>query len=431
MGNKVKRTFVKVKFPDARFRFTGKDYVYELPAGTASCNIPKERDFIRIHKLKDLHGKEAYCPAYSEKDLLVTESISFESEDDIDAQVYFGIGTWKVIQQWEISKRFEDLEEVPTPDLSNLLDGGAVFERETETIRNLEEECLANVKPLTPLVDYKIKTEDIRPLLSNNIQLVKVGDTFGGELNFGNEMKMVFKNGSLFLIKNDGETEKVLTEKVEEKNMNKNMFSGIMKNFQFGKVDTDKIAYSMNGMAFKNQNGDYVVYNADGTATNVSTLAFQMPLFAMPTALANIAAGDVIVHNKENEYVVVKEVTKTAIVAIAPDRNEIVTIVPEQSIFGFAYYTKIISLMTMFNNQASESNPFGNILPFMLMGDGEVDKDTMLMLAMCNGGAVNQNMMLPLMLMGDKDNDNTAMIAMAMMMGGQNPFALQGNVTND
>ena len=438
MGNKVKRTFVKVKFPDARFRFTGKDYVYELPAGAASCNIPKERDFIRIHKLKDLHGKEPYCPAYSEKDLLVTECITFESEDDIDAQVYFGIGTWKVIQQWEISKRFEDLEKTSTPDLSELLDDGAVFERETKTIRNLgevvqnlEEECLANVKPLTPLVDYKIKTEDIRPLLSNNIQLVKVGDTFGGELNFGNEMKMVFKNGSLFLIKNDGETEKVLTEKVEEKNMNKNMFSGIMKNFQFGKVDTDKIAYSMNGMAFKNQNGDYVVYNADGTATNVSTLAFQMPLFAMPTALANIAAGDVIVHNKENEYVVVKEVTKTAIVAIAPDRNEIVTIVPQKSIFGFDFYTKIVSPMAMMAGNATNDNPFGNILPFMLMGDGEVDKDTMLMLAMCNGGAANQNMMLPLMLMGDKGNDNTAMIAMAMMMGGQNPFAPQGNVTND
>ena len=432
MGNKVKRTFVKVKFPDARFRFTGKDYVYELPAGTASCNIPKERDFIRIHKLKDLHGKEAYCPAYSEKDLLVTESIAFESEDDIDAQVYFGIGTWKVIQQWEISKRFEDLEKVSTPDLSNLLDGGAVFERETETIRNLEEECLKSAAPLTPLVDYKIKVEDIRPLItSDNIILSKVGETSGGELYFGNEMKMVFNNGSLFLVKNNGETEKVLTEKVEEKNMNKNMFSGIMKNFQFGKVDTDKIAYSMNGMAFKNQNGDYVVYNADGTATNVSTLAFQMPLFAMPTALANIAAGDVIVHNKENEYVVVKEVTKTAIVAIAPDRNEIVTIVPQKSIFGFDFYTKIVSPMAMMAGNATNDNPFGNILPFMLMGDGEVDKDTMLMLAMCNGGAANQNMMLPLMLMGDKGNDNTAMIAMAMMMGGQNPFAPQGNVTND
>ena len=424
MGNKVKRTFVKVKFPDARFRFTGKDYVYELPAGTASCNIPKERDFIRIHKLKDLHGKEAYCPAYSEKDLLVTESITFESEDDIDAQVYFGIGTWKVIQQWEISKRFEDLEKVSTPDLSNLLDGGAVFERETETIRNLEEECLKNAAPLTPLVDYKIKADDIRPLLASDNFFVNVGESFGGELHFGNDMKMVFENGSLFLIKNGGETEKVLTEKVEEKNMNENMFSGIMKNFQFGKVDTDKIAYSMNGMAFKNQNGDYVVYNADGTATNVSTLAFQMPLFAMPTALANIAAGDVIVHNKENEYVVVKEVTKTAIVAIAPDRNEIVTI-------GFDFYTKIVSPMAMMAGNAINDNPFGNILPFMLMGDGEVDKDTMLMLAMCNGGVANQNMMLPLMLMGDKDNDNTAMIAMAMMMGGQNPFAPQGNVTND
>lgn len=431
MGNKVKRIFVKVKFPDSRFRFTGKDYVYELPAGTASCNIPKEKDFIRIHKLKDLHGKEAYCPAYSEKDLLVTESIAFESEDDIDAQVYFGIGTWKVIQQWEISKRFEGSEKASTPDLSELLDGGATFEREKEVIHTLNEECLKNAEPLTPLVDYEIKAEDIRPLISNNTIFSRVGESYGGELHFGNEMKMVFNNGSLFLIKNDSETEKVLTEKVEEKDMNKNMFSGIMKNFQFGKVDTDKIAYSMNGMAFKNQNGDYVVYNADGTATNVSTLAFQMPLFAMPTALANIAAGDVIVHNKENEYVVVKEVTKTAIVAIAPDRNEIVTIVPQKSIFGFDFYTKIVSPMAMMAGNATNDNPFGNILPFMLMGDGEVDKDTMLMLAMCNGGMTNQNMMLPLMLMGDKDNDNTAMIAMAMMMGGQNPFAPQGNVTND
>lgn len=426
MGNKVKRTFAKVKFPDARFRFTGKDYVYELPAGIASCNIPKERDFIRIHKLKDLHGKEAYCPAYSEKDLLVTESISFESADDIDAQVYFGIGTWKVIQQWEISKCFDDLEKASTPDLGELLDGGAVFER--EIIHTLEEECLESAKSLTPLVDYKIKVEDICPLISNDTIFSKVGETSGGELYFGNEMKMVFNKGSLFLIKNDGETEKVLTEKVEEKNMNKNMFSGIMKNFQFGKVDTDKIAYSMNGMAFKNQNGDYVVYNADGTATNVSTLAFQMPLFAMPTALANISAGDVIVHNKENEYVVVKEVTKTAIVAIAPDRNEIVTIVPQRSIFGFDFYPKIVSPMSIMAGTATSDNPFGNMLPFMLMGDSDFDsKDAMLMMMMC-GGAQNQNMMLPMMFMANKDSgSDMAAFMMAMMMSGNNSFA-QNNI---
>ena len=213
--------------------------------------------------------------------------------------------------------------------------------------------------------------------------------------------------------------------------MGKNMFDGIMKNFKFGKINTDEIAYSMNGIAFKNGEDNYIVYNKDGSATNVATMAFQIPLFAMPVALNQIQAGDVIYHNGNGEYVVVKEVGENTITAISTSRNEIVTIIPQKSIFGFDFYTKVITPMTMMGGDANETNPFGNILPFMLMGEG--DKDSMTMMALMlmgqSGGQV-QNMLLPLMLMGE-DKSKSAMemfndIQMMRMMQ-QMMQASQGN----
>lgn len=387
VGN-VKRNFIKVKFPDARFRFTGKEYVYEIDP--KSGKLPQKRDFIRICQIKDEHGGY-FTPAYSTKELLVTESVSFETESDIDAQIYFGISSWKKISEWVMVDDFENKE------WEAAMSGGA--------------------QPTNLFIEDNV--------------LNIVAKTSGGSITIDGTLgeNIVLNDGKLYFLRDSSVDDTVkasgtYTINTEEKKMKNNMFDGIMRNFQFGKVDTDKIAYSMTGLAFKNPNGDYVVYNADGSSTNVSSLAFQMPLFAMPTPLAQIKQGDVIVHNKANEYVIVKEVTQSAIIAIAPDRNEIVTIVPQKSIFGFDFYTKIVSPMSMMAGNATSDNPFGNFLPFMLMGDN-VDNDTMLMFMMMNGGMANQNMLLPLILMKD-GGENKDMMLMLMMMNGNNPFNAKG-----
>ena len=64
---------------------------------------------------------------------------------------------------------------------------------------------------------------------------------------------------------------------------------------------------------------------------------------------------------------------------------------PVTSIFGFNYVTKVVSLMNVNAGAPSAENPFGNLMPFMMMSS----------------------------VMGDNsDNDFSKM----MMMGGSNPF---------
>ena len=371
------RTFIEVLFSDNRGRYNGKSYIYEV-----ACNADiSPKDIIHITSLKDGATTCVYTPSYFDKNILVTNKVVLDMTDDIDAQIYWGIAKWKRITGVDIVSKFKDMDKEP----------------------------LDNADILKPLKAAKYDPDENTLFISEK-DLIK-----GGGLYVGAD---VVSSGTYLTFTNTN------NEITEARRMKTNMFDGIMKNFQFGKIDTDKIAYSLNGLAFKDANGDYVVYNADGSATNVSSLAFQMPLFAMPTPLAQIEQGDVIVHNKANEYVIVKEVTPTAIIAIAPNRNEIITIVPQKSIFGFDFYTKIVSPMSMMAGNATNDNPFGNFLPFMLMGDN-MDNDTMLMLMMMNGGAMNQNMLLPMMLMKDGDNDKSTML-MLMMMNGGNLFGNKG-----
>jgi hypothetical protein len=63
--------------------------------------------------------------------------------------------------------------------------------------------------------------------------------------------------------------------------------------------------------------------------------------------------------------------------AIDPIGGTIQFLVPEKSIFGFNYYTKVVSPFSMMNSAASEDNPFGNMLPFLMFGDGKFDDNSM------------------------------------------------------
>ena len=57
---------------------------------------------------------------------------------------------------------------------------------------------------------------------------------------------------------------------------------------------------------------------------------------------------------------------------------------------------------------SSAENPFGNILPFMMMSDDNSMKDMLPMMMFMNGGATNTNSNLMLYLMmqdGNKDMD--------------------------
>lgn len=203
--------------------------------------------------------------------------------------------------------------------------------------------------------------------------------------------------------------------------MNTNMFGNMFKNMKFGKLETNDIKYSMKGIAFKTTDGDYVCYNPDFTFTNVANMVMDMPMFAMPVSKDQIKVGDVIDHN--GTWVIVSDVTPSEIKVARPWTKEIVSVIPETSIFGFSFYTKVINPFESFGATATADNPFGNMLPLMLMSGGDIknSNDMLMMMLAFGGGKIDfSNPMMMYMLMGDKSNTNDML--MMMMLSGNNPF---------
>ena len=223
-----------------------------------------------------------------------------------------------------------------------------------------------------------------------------------------------------FIYKWDTINDNKIITKMEEKDMSKNMFGKMFKNMKFGRLDTDEIKYSFNGIAFKTSDGDYVAYNDDFTFTNVADMIIDMPIFAMPVSREQISVGDVIRHN--DTWVIVNEVSKTEIKVAKPWTKEIVTVIPETSIFGFSFYTKVMNLFDGFGKDANAENPFGNILPFLMMQSNEsVDStNTLMMVMMLSGGKIDMSnpMMMYMMMSQNKEIDPMMM----MLMMGNNPF---------
>ena len=215
----------------------------------------------------------------------------------------------------------------------------------------------------------------------------------------------------------------------EEKNMSKNMFGNMFKNMKFGLFNSQSVKYSFNGIAFKTSDGDYVTYNDDFTFTNVADMIIDMPIFAMPVSREQISVGDVIRHN--DTWVIVNEVSDTEIKVAKPWTKEIVTVIPETSIFGFSFYTKIMNPFEGLGKEANADNPFGNILPFLMMqNDGGDSMNPMMMAMMFGGGKIDMSnpMMMYMMMSQNKEIDPMMM----MLMMGNNPFApKQEKITED
>ena len=103
--------------------------------------------------------------------------------------------------------------------------------------------------------------------------------------------------------------------------------------------------------------------------------------------------------------------------------KEVVSIVPTKNLFGFDYYTKLVSFgLEGLINSADESNPFGNFIPFLLMGDNSDLDDILPLMLMMNSKNVapSMNFNNPLMfyiLMGDgKSNKFDKMLPLILMM---------------
>lgn len=194
----------------------------------------------------------------------------------------------------------------------------------------------------------------------------------------------------------------------------------------FGKFNTNSLAMSIYGMAVKDTTGRYVTYK-DGEIIDVSE--FLIPnmnyFFAMPIAITEIRVRDIILH-QDKPMMCINGNEDGSIRAIDFTTQEIKDIMPKKNPFGFNFVTKVVcpfgeNSFMMDGFGADSSNPFGNMLPMMMLmddKDGTKDKTDMMMMAMMMSGGhfdLTSNPMLMYMMMSDGESAIDPMMLMLMM----------------
>lgn len=196
-----------------------------------------------------------------------------------------------------------------------------------------------------------------------------------------------------------------------------------MFNFDFGPIkDNDAIRMSPYGLAVKNVNGTYQAYDKkNGEIMDVDIFNFKADnmFFKVPVAIDAVSAGDLIIFNRKPCFVFgFSEQGDVIVIDIALGEKK--TILPSKSPFNFSYITKIVSFVdNMLGGEApSAENPFGNILPFMMMSeDNSSMKDMLPMMMLMNGntGSTMDPMMLYFM-MKDGNEDKDSMLPFLFMI---------------
>lgn len=219
-------------------------------------------------------------------------------------------------------------------------------------------------------------------------------------------------------------------DKAEMKKENDTMMKGI--NFDFGPCG-NTVRLSMYGMAIQNVNGEWVSYNPDSREI-INVDVFNMAdggkyMYKMPVAITDVKEGDIVIHNRVPMFVTA--INENGTFEVTDVRaGEAKTVIPTRNMFGFNFMTKVVSLFGAFSDAPTADQPFGNMLPFlMLNGENGKDIDPMMMFFMMNqggNGAMNP-MMWYFMFKDNKDIDPAMMWMVMSMASGAAPAFMTGN----
>ena len=205
---------------------------------------------------------------------------------------------------------------------------------------------------------------------------------------------------------------KMSVDKGDKKTMNMNL------NLDFGNCKNDNIRLSPYGIAVRNAKlGTWVSYDPKGKKT-IDVNDFVMDgtyLYKLPVAIKDVKAGDVVLHNKVPVYV--EKVEDGKLLVIDPVESEERIVLPITNMFGFNFVTKVVSIMDMSGVAPTADSPFGNMLPFMMASNGNIDP-VMLMLMSGKTADFASNPMVLYFLLDNKGNKNDNFFPLMMMMNG-------------
>lgn len=204
-----------------------------------------------------------------------------------------------------------------------------------------------------------------------------------------------------------------------ESKMNLNL-KGLLGNVEMG-MDSN-LVLTLNGVGVKKGDSVYVYTNGEITEISEDMIIADGNFgYIIPTGLKEVKEGDLV--KFKSQYYYIEEILKDNKLKVMSVDGEEKTIKCSKNMFGMYYVSKITSLFgDKFNKDStSESNPFGdllpllmmgknedgnlnNLLPLMMMGNSNFDTNNLLPLLMMNGS--NDNNLLPLMLMMKKNEGN-------------------------
>ena len=218
------------------------------------------------------------------------------------------------------------------------------------------------------------------------------------------------------------ESIKNIIENLNKSKANKEKENNNMKfgNFDFGPVDSS-VRMSLYGMAIKNASGTYVAYDAKSKQVmDVDIFNFDGAnkfIYKMPAAFKDIAVGDVVIHARKPMFVMEMRGDNRLNVLDIYDGEE-KTVVLTKSPFNFDFITKVVSLVD-FTGAANAANPFGNMLPLLMLSDNKGSDDLLPLLLMTqNNSAFASNPLMMYALMS-KDGKMSDMLPWLLMCGSQ------------
>ena len=215
----------------------------------------------------------------------------------------------------------------------------------------------------------------------------------------------------------------IIDEYMKEKDKEKKMDTSNMFNFDFGPVSGNQFRMSPYGLAIQTSNNGWVSYNAKaGDLMKVDIINFDMSklIYKMPVPFASVQPGDIVIHAKKPVFV--RSINQDGTISVIDYTNaEVSNILPVKSPFGFNFFTKVCALVDFSNMGATSDNPFGNMLPFLMMNNnkGEVDTAMLLAMSMMNGDGMDfsKNPMMMYLLMSGKDKGDMLPFVLMMMNG--------------
>ena len=204
---------------------------------------------------------------------------------------------------------------------------------------------------------------------------------------------------------------------------------------QFIPEKCDEFALTFDGQVVaKCPAGADTVYNAiveDQVVSYPSEMVLDVPLYTIVRPVSSIAVGDIVTlsgASTGNRYGKVTKITKakdkiTGFEVIRFNGTTDGTATVKDAITKQSFVEVVINPFDTKNNLFGSNNGQINPMMFMLMGDGKMDMDKILMMSMMSGNKAFGGQINPMMfmLMGDGKMDMDKILMMSMMSG-KNPF---------